>query len=226
MMEKLERKAASKKWQRVGSYSIYKFDEPVKTKGLKFEFTADEGKWISAREFRLFQGTESKPYRFKTLEKLDEDRSVFVYLMQKNTQIGWWKGKLADFKDNQNSQLITLSRNPSFIKGSQNYSEVCTIIQVLTLVDQGKVFPNVNIQNDFADQHKSLWQKTSGVQIQGKKIKEINITSLNQDTVKKTNLKLCYFQGDGRKVKIFDLQSNTWSYKTINNSDFKFGNFF
>ena len=60
---------------------IYKFDEHVKTKGLRFNFKRENGD-VAAREIRLFQGTESKPFRFKSLEKLDEDRSVFVYLMQ------------------------------------------------------------------------------------------------------------------------------------------------
>ena len=71
----------TQKWYQVGEYFIYKFDEHVTTKGLKWKFKNEKG-GIAVREIRFFQGTESKPYRFKSLEKLDEDRSVFVYLMQ------------------------------------------------------------------------------------------------------------------------------------------------
>ena len=82
--------------------------------------------------------------------------------MQQNTCIGWWRGKVSDFKDNEKSQLISLKRNPIISQTDQNYSDVGVINQVLTLVEKGKLFPNIQISDEFAEQHMSQWRKFAG----------------------------------------------------------------
>ena len=35
--------------------------------------------------------------------------------------------------------------------------------------------------------------------------------NLNLSTIKMTNIKLCFFEGGGNKVMIYDLQDETWN---------------
>ena len=54
---------------------------------------------------------------------------------------------------------MTLKRNPIISQTDQNYSDVGVINQFLTLVDKGKLFPNINVSDEFAEQHRSQWRK-------------------------------------------------------------------